>query len=71
MSSSLTVPGSSGPAQPHSLARQSCGDSPEPKGLWGSAEQLLEAGRKPRATAQAGELEGGGKACPEGTLKVL
>lgn len=58
MASNLTGSGSSCPAQPHLLARQSCGDSSEPKALWGSAEQLLEAGRKPRAGAHAVELEG-------------
>lgn len=71
MSSNLTVPGSSCPAQPHPLL-----DSPveihQSQRIWGgSAEQLLEAGRRPRAGAQAGEQEGSGKACPEGTLEVL
>lgn len=66
MSSSLAVPGSCCPAQPHALAGQSWGESPEPKDLGGSAEQLLEAGKKPRAGAQAAELERLGKPVQKG-----
>lgn len=59
VASNFTGPGSSCPAQRHPLARQSSGDSPEPKALWGSAEHLLEAGRKPRAGVQAAEQDRG------------